>query len=56
MNSASLAGAYLNLEQIESVAYAFYLRSMGGSVTEANRFPASTASPSNRTGRRAVCG
>ncbi|MGW3177328.1 DUF6417 family protein [Streptomyces sp. NPDC001153] len=29
---------YLNPEQIESVAYAFYLRSMGGSVTEANRF------------------
>ncbi|MFI0813901.1 DUF6417 family protein [Streptomyces echinatus] len=28
----------LNAEQTESVAYAFYLRSMGGSVTEANRF------------------
>jgi hypothetical protein len=28
----------LSAEQIESVAYAFYLRSMGGSVTEANRF------------------
>lgn len=28
----------LNAEQIESVAYAFYLRSMGGSVTEAIRF------------------
>ncbi|MGV9902406.1 DUF6417 family protein [Streptomyces sp. NPDC003388] len=26
----------LNAEQIESVAYAFYLRSMGGSVTEPN--------------------
>ncbi|MGW7824456.1 DUF6417 family protein [Streptomyces puniciscabiei] len=29
---------YLNEEQVASVAYAFYLRSMGGSVTEANRF------------------
>jgi hypothetical protein len=28
----------LNSEHIESVAYAFHLRSMGGSVTEANRF------------------
>ncbi|MFF7357367.1 DUF6417 family protein [Streptomyces filipinensis] len=28
----------LNEEQIESVAYAFYLRSMGGCATEANRF------------------
>ncbi|MFJ4585551.1 DUF6417 family protein [Streptomyces echinatus] len=28
----------LNEEQIRSVAYAFYLRSMGGSVAEANRF------------------
>ncbi|MFI6359293.1 DUF6417 family protein [Streptomyces sp. NPDC050743] len=28
----------LTAEQIESVAYAFYLRSMGGSVAEANRF------------------
>ncbi|MEU6477989.1 DUF6417 family protein [Streptomyces sp. NPDC047017] len=29
---------FLNAEQIESVAYAFYLRSVGGPVTEANRF------------------
>ncbi|MFD8391019.1 DUF6417 family protein [Streptomyces sp. NPDC059680] len=29
---------YLNEEQIESVAYAFYLRSVGGSGAEANRF------------------
>ncbi|MGW7821947.1 DUF6417 family protein [Streptomyces puniciscabiei] len=28
----------LNEEQIESVAYAFYLRAMGGSAGEANRF------------------
>ncbi|KUM96190.1 hypothetical protein AQI95_42725 [Streptomyces yokosukanensis] len=28
----------LDAGQVESVAYAFYLRSMGGSVTEANRF------------------
>ncbi|MEU6366571.1 DUF6417 family protein [Streptomyces sp. NPDC046931] len=28
----------LNAEQIESVAYAFHLPSMGGSVAEANRF------------------
>jgi hypothetical protein len=28
----------LTAEQMESVAYAFYLRAMGGSVTEANRF------------------
>jgi hypothetical protein len=28
----------LDAGQIESVAYAFYLRSMGGSVAEANRF------------------
>ncbi|MGW5433230.1 DUF6417 family protein [Streptomyces sp. NPDC004059] len=28
----------LNSEHIESVAYAFHLRSMAGSVTEANRF------------------
>ncbi|MER6032191.1 DUF6417 family protein [Streptomyces sp. NPDC001851] len=34
----SLWALYLNEEQIASVAYAFYLRSMGGSVTEANRF------------------
>jgi hypothetical protein len=27
----------LNAEQLESVAYAFYLRSMGASVAEANR-------------------
>ncbi|MER6565126.1 DUF6417 family protein [Streptomyces sp. NPDC001093] len=29
---------YLTSEQIESVAYAFYLRFMGGSAAEANRF------------------
>jgi hypothetical protein len=29
---------HLNEEQIESVAYAFYLRSVGGSAAEANRF------------------
>ncbi|MGW2707089.1 DUF6417 family protein [Streptomyces sp. NPDC001340] len=29
---------YLNEEQIESVAYAFYLRSVGGFGAEANRF------------------
>jgi hypothetical protein len=29
---------YLDEEQIESVAYALYLRSVGGSVAEANRF------------------
>ncbi|MFD8393941.1 DUF6417 family protein [Streptomyces sp. NPDC059680] len=29
---------YLNEEQIASVAYAFYLYSVGGSVAEANRF------------------
>ncbi|MFF7358547.1 MULTISPECIES: DUF6417 family protein [Streptomyces] len=29
---------YLNEEQIASVAYAFYLRSVGGSGAEANRF------------------
>ncbi|MGW7529057.1 DUF6417 family protein [Streptomyces sp. NPDC054783] len=29
---------YLNEEQVASVAYAFYLRSMGGSVAEVNRF------------------
>ncbi|WP_067118579.1 DUF6417 family protein [Streptomyces yokosukanensis] len=28
----------LDAEQIQSVAYALYLRSMGGSITEANRF------------------
>ncbi|MGW1169118.1 DUF6417 family protein [Streptomyces sp. NPDC002550] len=29
---------FLNAAQIESVAYAFYLRSLSGSATEANRF------------------
>ncbi|WP_146075309.1 DUF6417 family protein [Streptomyces sp. Ru71] len=29
---------WLTEEQVESVAYVFYLRSMGGSVAEANRF------------------
>ncbi|MGW5433182.1 DUF6417 family protein [Streptomyces sp. NPDC004059] len=29
---------HLNDDQIESVAYAFYLRSVGGSAAEANRF------------------
>ncbi|WP_433455248.1 DUF6417 family protein [Streptomyces sp. CA-142005] len=29
---------HLNEEQIESVAYAFYVRSVGGSTAEANRF------------------
>ncbi|MGW2426185.1 hypothetical protein ACWC0C_44500 [Streptomyces sp. NPDC001709] len=40
----SLWALYLNGEQIESVAYAFYLRSVGGSCVEANRF-----------GRRGLC-
>ncbi|MEU9444095.1 DUF6417 family protein [Streptomyces sp. NPDC048304] len=33
----------MNEEQIASVAYAFYLRSMGGSAAEANRFAADQA-------------
>ncbi|MFI2207761.1 DUF6417 family protein [Streptomyces sp. NPDC020192] len=34
----SLWVLHLTEEQIASVAYAFYLRSMGGSLAEANRF------------------
>jgi hypothetical protein len=34
----SLWVLYLNEEQIESAAYAFYPRAMGGSVAETNRF------------------
>lgn len=42
MRSARQLGSrwvlYLNEEQVASVAYAFYLRSVGGSGAEANRF------------------
>ncbi|MGW0209779.1 DUF6417 family protein, partial [Streptomyces sp. NPDC003233] len=44
---------YLDEEQIESVAYALYLRSVGGSVAEANHFARQygvTSRPDRSTG------
>ncbi|MEW2159857.1 DUF6417 family protein [Streptomyces sp. NPDC007189] len=46
----------LMAEQIASVAYAFYLRTVGSSGTEANRFAREYGALSARSVRRAVCG